>query len=172
MVVPCMRFVASLVAGLMLLALGSFAASANANGGSPRLDRAERGVIRAINRQRAAAGLGKVRASARLDRAADFHSREMLFGNYFAHPSLNGSPMETRVRRFAHSKRVGETLAMLGGRCRRHMGGRVVSMWMNSAAHRAVLLSSRFKRVGVARRGGRLGGRRACMVTADFASRR
>jgi uncharacterized protein YkwD len=167
-----MRFVASLVAVLMLLVLGAFAASANASGGSPRLDPAERGVIRAINRQRASHGLGKVRASARLDRAADFHSREMLYGNYFAHPSLNGSPMERRVRRYAHSKRVGETLAMLGGRCRRHMGRRVVSMWMNSGSHRAVLLSAGFKRVGVARRGGRLAGRNACMVTADFASRR
>jgi uncharacterized protein YkwD len=52
------------------------------------------------------------------------------------------------------------------------MGGKVVSMWMNSGSHRAVLLSSRFKSVGVARRGGRLHGGRACMVTADFASRR
>jgi uncharacterized protein YkwD len=167
-----MRFVASLVAVLMLLALGAFAASANAAGGSPRLDRAERGIIRAINRQRAAYGIAHVRASARLDRAADFHSREMLYGNYFAHPSLNGASMASRVRSFTHRKRVGETLAMLGGRCRRHMGGRVVTMWMNSSSHRAVLLSSRFKRVGVARRGGRLGGSRACMVTADFASRR
>jgi uncharacterized protein YkwD len=172
MVVPFMRFVASLVAVLMLLVFSAFVASANAAGGSPRLDRAERGIVRAINRQRAAHGLGAVRASSRLDRAADFHSREMLYGNYFAHPSLNGAPMASRVRRFAHRKSVGETLAMLGGRCRRHMGGRVVSMWMNSGSHRAVLLSSRFKRVGVARRGGRLSGRRACMVTADFASRR
>jgi uncharacterized protein YkwD len=167
-----MRFVASLVAGLMLLALGSFASTAMAAGGSPRLDRAERGVIRAINRQRAAAGLGKVRASSRLNRAADFHSREMLFGNYFAHPSLNGSPMQRRVRSYSHSRAVGETLAMLGGGCRRHMAGKVVGMWMASAPHRTVLLSARFKRVGVARRGGRLGGGRVCMVTADFASRR
>ena len=166
-----MRFAASLVAGLTLLALASFASTAAASG-SPRLDRAERGIIRAINHQRAAHGLGQVRASARLNRAADYHSSEMLYGNYFAHPSLNGSPMESRVRRFKHSRSVGETLAMLGGRCRRHMGGRVVSMWMNSGSHRAVLLSSRFKRVGVARRGGRLHGSRACMVTADFASRR
>src|SRR3954447_11324138 len=108
-----MRFLASLVAGLMLLALASFASTAGAKGGSPRLDRAERGVIRAINRQRAAAGLGKVRASARLARAADFHSREMLYGNYFAHPSLNGNPMERRVRHYTRSRRVGETLAML-----------------------------------------------------------
>jgi uncharacterized protein YkwD len=167
-----MRFVASLVAVLMLCVFGALAPRASAKGGSPRLDRAERGVLRAINHQRAAAGLGKVRASARLNRAADYHSREMLYGNYFAHPSLNGSPMERRVRRFSHKRHVGETLAMLGGRCRRHMGGRVVSMWMASGSHRAVLLSSGFRRVGVARRGGHLGGGRACMVTADFASRR
>ena len=167
-----MRFVASLVAVLMLCVLGTFASPAAAKGGSPRLDRAERGLIRAINRQRAASGLGKVRASARLNRAADYHSHEMLYGNYFAHPSLNGSPMERRVRSFANRRRVGETLAMLGGRCRRHMGGRVVRMWMASGSHREVMLSARFKRVGVARRGGHLGGGRACMVTADFASRR
>jgi uncharacterized protein YkwD len=167
-----MRFVASLVAVLMLLALGSIASSARARGASPALDSAEHGLIRAINRQRSAAGLRKVRASARLNRAADYHSKEMLYGNYFAHPSLNGSPMWTRVRRFARSRRVGETLAMLGGPCRRHMAGRVVRMWMGSSSHRAVLLSGGFKTVGVARRGGRIGGGRACMVTADFASRR
>jgi uncharacterized protein YkwD len=167
-----MRFVASLFVVLMLLAVSSSASPAEASGGSPRLDSAERGVIRAINRQRAAAGLGKVRAGARLNRAADYHSREMLYGNYFAHPSLNGSPMASRVRRYTHSRSVGETLAMLGGGCRRHMGGKVVGMWMASAPHRAVLLSARFKRIGVARRGGRISGGRACMVTADFASRR
>jgi uncharacterized protein YkwD len=156
----------------MLLALGSIASSARARGASPALDSAEHGLIRAINRQRSAAGLRTVRASARLNRAADYHSKEMLYGNYFAHPSLNGSPMGTRVRRFARSRRVGETLAMLGGPCRRHMASRVVGMWMASSSHRAVLLSGGFRTVGVARRGGRIGGGRACMVTADFASRR
>jgi uncharacterized protein YkwD len=162
--------VASLTAALALLAV-ALPCRALA-GGSPRLDRAERSVVRAINRQRAAAGLQSVRAGNRLSRAADFHSREMLYGNYFAHPSLNGSPMASRVRRFAHSRRVGETLAMLSGGCRRGMAGRVVRMWMGSSPHRAILLSSGFRSVGVARRAGRLGGRRACVVTADFASRR
>jgi uncharacterized protein YkwD len=113
-----------------------------------------------------------VRTGSRLGRAADYHSREMLYGNYFAHPSLNGRSMSSRVRRYSHSRRVGETLAMLSGGCRRGMAGRVVGMWMSSSTHRAVLLSAGFRRVGVARRVGRLGGRRACVVTADFASRR
>jgi uncharacterized protein YkwD len=163
-----MRFVASLVAVLILLVVASAVAPGGARAASPHVDRSERGVIRAINHQRARYGLGAVRTSRKLNRAADFHSHEMAYGNYFAHPSLNGASMSARVRRFANSRRVGETLAMLGGRCRRHLGGRVVRMWMNSTPHRTVLLASGFRRVGVARRGGH----GACMVTADFASKR
>src|SRR3954468_16055461 len=163
-----MRPVASLVAVLVLALLAAAAAPGGARAASPRLDHRERGVIRAINHQRARYGLSAVRASRNLNRAADFHSYEMAYGNYFAHPSLNGASMASRVRSFANKRRVGETLAMLGGRCRRHLGGRVVGMWMNSAPHRTVLLSRGFRRVGVAHRG-RHG---ECMVTADFASRR
>jgi uncharacterized protein YkwD len=163
-----MRFIASLVVVLMLFVIAVAATPGGARAASPRLDRAERGVLRAINHQRARYGLGAVRASGRLNRAADYHSSEMAYGNYFAHPSLNGTSMASRVRSYAHRHRVGETLAMLGGHCRRHMGGRVVGMWMNSAPHRTVLLSGGFRRVGVARRGAH----GACMVTADFASRR
>jgi uncharacterized protein YkwD len=45
-------------------------------------------------------------------------------------------------------------------------------MWLNSPGHRAVLLSGKYRRVGIGRRVGRLGSSRACLVTADFASRR
>jgi uncharacterized protein YkwD len=163
-----MRLAASLAAVLTLSLIAVAAVPRGARAASPHLDRAERGVVHAINHQRARYGLGAVRVSARLNRAADFHSSEMAYGNYFAHPSLNGTPMANRVRRFAHRNHVGETLAMLGGHCGRHMGGRVVGMWMNSAQHRTVMLSGGFRRIGVARRGGH----GACMVTADFASRR
>src|SRR5918996_781444 len=40
------------------------------------------------------------------------------------------------------------------------------------AGHRRILLSSSYRRIGVGKRTGSLGGRRACMVTADFGSRR
>jgi uncharacterized protein YkwD len=45
-------------------------------------------------------------------------------------------------------------------------------MWMNSPGHRAILLSGKFRRIGLAKRTGSLGGNRACVVTADFASRK
>jgi uncharacterized protein YkwD len=138
---------------------------------APRLDGRERAIVRAINRQRAKHGLSNLKASRRLARAADFHSWEMLDADYFAHESRDGGSFADRVRRYANHRALGETLAMLGG-CGRKAARPVVRMWMNSPGHRAILLSSSFKRVGLGRRTGDLQGSRACLVTADFGSRK
>ena len=167
-----MRSVVSLTLafGCLLAATmsSSFTATAAAK---PRVDSKERAIVRAINRQRARHGLAKVRTSRRLARAADFHSWEMLDADYFAHESRDGGSFDRRVRRYAKHRSLGETLAMLSG-CGRGAARRVVNMWMDSPGHRAVLLSSRYRRIGIGKRAGSLGGRRACLVTADFASRR
>lgn len=138
---------------------------------NPRLDRRERAIVRAINRQRAKRGLSGLTASRRLARAADFHSWEMLDADYFAHESRDGSSFATRIRRYANPREVGETLAMLSG-CGRKAARRVVRMWMSSPGHRAILLSSSFRKVGLGRRTGDLRGSRACLVTADFGTRK
>jgi uncharacterized protein YkwD len=151
------------VLGLLMLVL---AAPAGAAG--PRLTRAERAIVRAIDRHRADAGLRAVRSSRALARAADLHSREMLAANYFAHTSRNGASFAARIHRFTRARRIGETLGMVGS-CGRRGARRVVRMWMHSSLHRRILLTRGFHRVGVAMRSGRLGSRRACMVTADFA---
>ena len=88
----------------------------------------------------------------------------MLRADYFAARRVRLSACAATSR----SRRIGETIAMTT-RC---SARRVVRMWLNSRPHRAVLLSRGFRRVGVGRRVGRLGARRACLVTADFASRR
>ena len=157
-----MRSVALVLCTLSTLLLSAATAPA-AQAGGPRLDRGERKVVRAINRARANHGLRRLHAGRRLARAADVHSRHMLVANYFAHGAFS-----QRVRRFVGYRRIGETIAMTT-RC---SARRVVRMWLNSPGHRAVLLSRGFGRVGVGRRVGRLGQRRACLVTADFASRR
>jgi uncharacterized protein YkwD len=95
----------------------------------------------------------------------------MLDADYFAHESRDGGPFDQRVRRYANHRALGETLAMLGG-CGRKAAGRIVRMWMNSPGHRAILLSSSFRKVGVAKRTGDLRGDRACLITADFGSRK
>ena len=166
-----MRPVACLAAAAVALALvlATGADSARAAGDGARLDPIERAIVRGINRRRARHGLGALREVRRLARAADFHSREMLAGDYFAHASRDGSSFATRIRRYVRASTLGETLAMLWPPRREHMARCVVSMWMHSPPHRAILLSRSFHRLGVARRTGSLGGRRACVVTADFA---
>jgi len=134
------------------------------------LSGSERALIRKLNDVRAAHGLASLRPSRALGRAADRHSRDMLRGDFFDHSSSDGTPFDRRVRRYANARRVGETLAALG----RRRGGAttVVRMWMESPPHRAIVLSSGFRRVGIARRWGTLGGSKQAVVTADFASRR
>ena len=160
-----MRSVALVLCTLTTLLVLSFSVAAPAAqaGGGPRIDRGERAVIRAINRARSSHGLRKLRPGRRLARAADAHTRHMLRADYFSHGAFTA-----RLRRYVHRRSVGETIAM-ASRC---SAGRVVRMWLNSPPHRAVLLSGKFRRVGIGSRRGRLGSTRACLVTADFASRR
>jgi uncharacterized protein YkwD len=128
----------------------------------------EREVIEGINAARAQQGMGPVRAHRGLSRAADVHSRDMLRADFFDHPSSDGTSFEQRVRRFARARMVGETIASL--RQRQGGAGTVVQMWLESPPHRAIVLESRFRRIGIARRFGTLGGARNAVVTADFSS--
>lgn len=134
----------------------------------PRMSRTERAIVRSIDHHRAGYGLRPLRAAPSLARAADFHTREMLAGNYFAHNSRNGGSFATRIHRFTRARAVGETLAWTT-RCGRRAARRIVSMWMHSPPHRAILLSRTFHRVGIGLRVGSLGGGRVCVVTGDFA---
>ena len=166
-----MRTVASLTLAFGCLLAASPALPAPAAAGAAHIGSRERAMLRAINRERAHYGLARLHASGRLARAADYHSWEMIDADYFAHESRDGSSFDRRIRRFAHHRAVGETLAMVG-RCGRGSARRIVRMWMNSPGHRAVLLSATFRKIGLAKRTGDLGGTQACVVTADFGSRR
>ena len=167
-----MRAFASLTLAVSCgLAALSVAPVSGVAAGKSRMDAKERAIVRAINRQRARHDLARVKPNRRLARAADFHSWEMLDADYFAHESRDGSPFHVRVRRYVSFRTIGETLAMVGG-CGRRSARRIVRMWMKSPGHRAILLSSSFRRVGLGKRTGDLGGNRACVVTADFASRK
>jgi uncharacterized protein YkwD len=137
---------------------------------SPRLDGFERALIAKVNDARAQNGLAPLRAHRGLSRAADTHTGDMLRADFFDHPSSDGTPFDRRVRRFADAGMVGETLASLR---RRHGGAAtVVQMWLDSPTHRAIVLRGDFRRIGVGRRWGTLGGSRSAVVTADFASPR
>jgi uncharacterized protein YkwD len=152
---------------LAVVLVTTLTAAPAATAGS-RLNSFERQVIRELNGARAQQGLAPLRANRGLNRAADRHSRDMLRSDFFDHPSSDGTPFDQRVRRFAHASMVGETLAALPQR--RGGAAEVVQLWLNSAAHREIVLGADFRRIGIARRWGSLGDSQNAVVTADFAS--
>ncbi|HEY2636425.1 MAG TPA: CAP domain-containing protein [Solirubrobacteraceae bacterium] len=145
----------AVVMSVLVLAMLLLAVPAIANA---RIDGTERATVRYINAYRHAHGLRSVRIDRRMSTGADGHSASMARTRFATHGAW-----AARVSRYAHSSTIGEVIAWLGG------GGgqdrRVVTMWIHSAPHRAVLSNGAYRRVGVARR--RSGG--TWFYTVDFA---
>ena len=88
----------------------------------------------------------------------------MLHRQYFAHGSVAGRALAAGAR----GPLYGEDLAWATGLTAQW----VVNAWLNSPAHRAVLLRPGFKRVGIGISYGTFAGHSgAWVVTADFAGR-
>ncbi len=143
------------------------AALAPAADARPRLDGGERALLGALNDARAQHGLGRLKASVPLSRAADAHTRDMLAHDFFDHASSDGTSFDRRIRRFTDASMLGETLAQTSQR--RGGAAMIVQMWLDSPPHRAIVLEPRFRKVGLARRWGTLGAAGRAVVTADFA---
>jgi uncharacterized protein YkwD len=128
------------------------------------LSRPEAAVLAEMNHVRQLNGLAPLRYDASLERAARFHSHEMLAANVFAHGAFG-----QRMSRFSVSGSLaGENLAW--GTGTRATARGVVDAWLASPEHRANLLRPSFARVGVGEFvGAFLGHRGARVVTADFA---
>ncbi|MEA2171911.1 MAG: hypothetical protein QOF76_5211 [Solirubrobacteraceae bacterium] len=150
-----------------LLALG-LPQAADAKHG---MNRKESKLVREINSMRRASGLAAVRGNRRLARAADAHSEDMSRAGFFAHASSDGTDPYARVSGYVHKHGMGETLAYVP--VGSDTSARAVfNMWMGSPPHLAVLTTGSFRRVGIARRHGRLGGQRVVFWTADFTTAR
>lgn len=131
-----------------------------------RLDAFERAVIREVNSARAQNGLGPLKASRPLSRAADVHTGDMIRRDFFDHTSSDGTSFDQRVRRYARVGLVGETLASVPAQS--GAAARVVQMWLESPPHRGIVLHSGFTKIGVGKRVGAIGSARSAVVTADF----
>ncbi len=87
----------------------------------------------------------------------------MVKRGYFDHRHF-----DWRLRRYGVRGQIfGENIAWHSGA--QANASRVVRMWMGSPPHRANLLSTRFRRVGVAAASGRFNRMRAQLITAEFA---
>jgi uncharacterized protein YkwD len=92
----------------------------------------------------------------------------MLQHNYFEHDGLNET-WDARVARYQKSPLTGETIAWGTGASGGAAG--IVSMWMHSPPHRAIILTAGLHRVGLGLALGTYAGTPgAVMATADFAA--
>ena len=122
---------------------------------------AEDEAIDALNDIRRSQGLPALRASDSLAGSADRWARHMLRSDFFGHGA--------RIAVAGQFRSAGETLAMHTGPGAQPR--RTVGRWMASPPHRAILLSSRFRRVGMGMERGGLGGTQATVWVAHVGSR-
>lgn len=102
-------------------------------------------LVDAMNRQRAAHGLGPLRLNAKLSLAAEDRIGDMFAKRYFAHVSPDGiDPFDWVLQRGYRYRLVGENLAV------GYRGAAVVEGWMNSPGHRENILERGFDEVGIA----------------------
>jgi uncharacterized protein YkwD len=133
-------------------AAGSPCAQATASAASVGAGVAGRAVRCLVNAQRAAHGLRPLRASGDLRRAAHLHAVDMVRRRYFDHVSPDGRTMAERVKRTGYlsgARRwaLGENIGWGSGASA--SAGGIVSAWMDSPGHRAVILDRRFGEVGL-----------------------
>ncbi len=146
----------------LLLALAPAAASARHRGGacagshasvSPRdMRQARRATLCLLNKVRRHAGLHALRLNPTLTHVAGGHSRDMVRHGYFAHDSLNGASPFDRILGAHYVPRngswwLGENIGYGGGPLATPAA--LVRMWMHSPPHRANILSSHFRAIGV-----------------------
>jgi uncharacterized protein YkwD len=105
-----------------------------------------------LNQERSSHGLASLRQDSRLARAANGHTASMRSGGYFSHDEPNGSTFLSRIRATGYIKGarrwlVGENLAW--GTSELGTPGALVDAWMDSPPHRANILESRFREIGL-----------------------
>lgn len=102
-------------------------------------------VVRLVNKERTSRGLSPLTQNWELSRVARYKSQDMKDKKYFSHISPTyGSPFEM-MRSFGISyKTAGENIAKGYS-----TPSAVVNGWMNSSGHRANILNSSFKEIGV-----------------------
>jgi uncharacterized protein YkwD len=121
-----------------------------------------------LNRERAAHGLGALRASARLARAAQGHAADMVRRRYFAHGNYGARIARTGWGRNRRAYTIGENLAFgTGGRATARA---IVAAWMQSPGHRANILQRRFHAIGIGIASGTPYGDAGATYSTDFGS--
>jgi uncharacterized protein YkwD len=147
-------------------------ANASANRVSKRI--MVRATLCVLNVQRARHNLRPLKLNRKLSRAARRHSRAMTRQRFFSHTSPGGATFVDRIRGTgylsgARSWSIGENIAYGSGS--RGTPRAIGSAWMNSPGHRANILSSSFRSVGIGIAAGTPVGGGGATYTTDFGRR-
>jgi len=99
-----------------------------------------------VNQERAKAGLSALTSDSLLAKVATDKAKDMYDNNYFSHTSPTyGSPFDMMRSYGVKYSYAGENIAK-GQKSPQE----VMNAWMNSAGHKANILSPNFKKIGVA----------------------
>ena len=102
-------------------------------------------VVRLVNQERAAAGLGSLSSDSQLTAVAQRKAEDMAKNGYFSHTSPTYGSAFVMLKAAGISYRTaGENIAKGQKTAETVMNG-----WMNSSGHRANILSSGYTRIGV-----------------------
>jgi uncharacterized protein YkwD len=146
---------ASAAAAAALLALAaapqgaaaSGCVNANVDPSSASMDILNRATVCLLNHERTSRGLSRLRRSSQLDLASVRHARDMVRRKYFEHGDFVGRIKATNYLSGVGSWSVGENIAWGTGGYGTPAG--IVKSWMNSSGHRANILSSRIREIGI-----------------------
>ena len=164
---------------LAVAATGILAASATATSRSETsLQTLNHQVLTAVNTFRAAHGLGRLRESRALDRAARAHSFEMGRVGYFGHSSADGTVFWRRIRHYYSARNrsrwsVGENLLWSSPGV---SAAGALKIWIASPEHLANMLRPSWREMGISAvrvvdAPGVFGGSRVTIITTDFGDR-
>lgn len=102
-------------------------------------------VLELVNANRAASGVAPLALNAKLSAAAQKFAQLMVAENFFSHTSPDGSSAGDRISAEGYDWRTwGENIAW--GQA---TADAVMTAWMNSSGHRANILTSNFKEIGI-----------------------
>ncbi len=141
-------------AAALCLPAGAFAACSGAETqpNADNLDQITATTLCLLNEQRAANGLPALSEQPELDRASVDYSELMVDAQFFSHVSPAGSALTQRLTDSGYlggdgAWIVGENIAW--GESYLGTPGAIVTAWMNSAGHRANILSSDYDEIGI-----------------------
>lgn len=102
-------------------------------------------VLELTNAERAKAGLSPLKLNSQLVDAAQDHSSDMAYDDFFNHTGVDGSNPSDRVQDTGYQySTVGENIA-----AGQRTAAEVVEAWMNSPGHRANILNARYTEIGI-----------------------